>query len=72
MDRRMDSSFEHIDHNTCRSICDAVGERLQNLLTPQSELPARLAQLMDELRRRDGATAGGYRTRGHPQASAAI
>jgi len=28
---RIDSRFESIDHWTCRSICDAVGERLQRL-----------------------------------------
>ncbi|HEY0568990.1 MAG TPA: hypothetical protein VGD13_12840 [Xanthobacteraceae bacterium] len=51
---RIDSRFESIDHRTCRSICDAVGERLQQHLRPlRSELPAHLARLMDELRRRD-------------------
>jgi hypothetical protein len=55
MNGRIDSRFERIDHNTCRSICDAVGERLQqNLRAVPSELPAHLARLMDELRRRDG------------------
>jgi hypothetical protein len=50
----IDSKFESIDHRTCRSICDAVGERLQQHLRPlRSELPAHLARLMDELRRRD-------------------
>jgi hypothetical protein len=57
MASRIDSSFELIDHKTCRSICDAVGERLQQNLRPiQSELPPHLAELMDELRRRDGRT----------------
>jgi hypothetical protein len=46
---------EEIDGKTCRSICDAVGERLQRDLRPDSsELSPRLEQLMDELRRRDG------------------
>jgi hypothetical protein len=53
MNRPIDSSFELIDHKTCRSICDAVGERLQRDLPAKSELPPYLAQLMDELRRRD-------------------
>ena len=54
MNVQIDSRFELIDHKTCRSICDAVGERLQqNLRAVQSELPAHLARLMDELRRRD-------------------
>lgn len=52
---RIDSRFELIDHKTCRSICDAVGERLQRSLPPQrSELPTHLEQLMEKLRRRDG------------------
>ena len=53
MNSRIDSSFELIDHKTCRSICDAVGERLQRDLPARPELPPYLAQLMDELRRRD-------------------
>ncbi|MBR1122421.1 hypothetical protein JQ628_12920 [Bradyrhizobium lablabi] len=59
MTGRIDSSFELIDHKTCRSICDAVGERLQQNLRPvKNDLPPYLAQLMDELRRRDGAGSG--------------
>jgi hypothetical protein len=54
MNSRIDSSYELIDHKTCRSICDAVGERLQQDLRPiKSDLPPHLADLMDELRRRD-------------------
>ena len=53
MNSRIDSSFEFIDHKTCRSICDAVGERLQRDLPTKPELPPYLTQLMDELRRRD-------------------
>jgi hypothetical protein len=45
---------ELIDRRTSRSICDAVGERLQQSLRPEaSRLPPRLQHLMDELRRRD-------------------
>ena len=45
---------EEIDGKTCRSICDAVGERLQRDFRPDSsELSPRLQQLLDELRRRD-------------------
>ena len=45
---------ETIDRKTCRSICDAVGERLQQSLRPDtSRLSPRLQHLMDELRRRD-------------------
>jgi hypothetical protein len=46
--------FEAIDRNTSRSICDAVGERLQRDLRPDySGLSTDLQSLMDELRRRD-------------------
>jgi hypothetical protein len=45
---------EEIDGKTCRSICDAVGERLQRDLRPDSSnLSPHLESLMDELRRRD-------------------
>jgi hypothetical protein len=54
MNGRIDSSFELIDHKTCRSICDAVGERLQQSMPPlKSELPPHLSRLMDKLRERD-------------------
>ena len=54
MNSRIDSSYELIDHKTCRSICDAVGERLQqDLRTIKSDLPPHLADLIDELRRRE-------------------
>lgn len=44
---------EQIDRRTSRSICDAVGERLQQTLRPDPRLPTHLEQLMDELRKRD-------------------
>ena len=44
---------EQIDRKTSRSICDAVGERLQQSLRPvKSVLPSHLEDLMDELQRR--------------------
>ena len=47
---------EGIDGKTSRSICDAVGERLQQSLRPEpSPLSSYLEHLMDELRRRDEA-----------------
>jgi hypothetical protein len=43
-----------IDHKTSRSICDEVGERLQQDLSLEaSPLPAFLDRLIDELRKRD-------------------
>ena len=53
MDAEINSDFEQIDHRTCQSICDAVGERLQQSIRPETELSSRLRELMDELRRRD-------------------
>lgn len=44
---------EQIDRRTSRSICDAVGERLQQTLRPDPRLSTHLEQLMDELRKRD-------------------
>jgi hypothetical protein len=43
-----------IDRKTSRSICDAVGERLQQELRPETSRPSvHLQHLLDELRRRD-------------------
>ena len=54
MTSRINSQYEQIDHKTCRSICDAVGERLQQSLRPDSSRPSsHLQHLMDELRKRD-------------------
>jgi hypothetical protein len=53
MDAQLNDDFEQIDHKTCVSICDAVGERLQRNLQPENELTPRLRELVDELRRRD-------------------
>ena len=47
-----------IDGKTSRSICNAVGERLQQSLRPDfSKLPETLRPLLDALRRQD-AEAG--------------
>jgi hypothetical protein len=54
MNSRITDSSELIDRKTCRSICDAVGEGLQQSLRPESLRPSsHLQHLMDELRRRD-------------------
>ncbi|RXH05603.1 hypothetical protein [Bradyrhizobium vignae] len=42
-----------IDRRTSRSICDAVGERLQQSLRPEPRLPTNLEQLLNELQRRE-------------------
>ena len=53
MNSRISSDFEQIDRRTCRSICEAVGERLQQDMRPETMLSPRLQRLVDELRRRD-------------------
>ena len=47
------SDFEQIDHKTSRSICDAVGERLQQAMRPERGLPEALLRLIEQLRRHD-------------------
>jgi len=50
----LNESSEEIDRPTTRSICRAIGERLQQNLRPEdSELPSGLRNLMEELRRQD-------------------
>lgn len=44
---------EQIDRRTSRSICDAVGERLQQSIRPDPRLPTHLEQLLNELKKRD-------------------
>jgi hypothetical protein len=58
MGNQADNS-EQMDYKTSRSICDAVGERLQKDLRPErSDLSPHLRELLNELRRQDdGASA---------------
>ena len=61
MNSRITDNGERIDGKTSRSICEAVGERLQQDLRPvSSRLSPHLQHLMDELRRRD--SEGGQRS----------
>jgi hypothetical protein len=53
MDSRTNSDTEQIDNRTSRSICEAVGERLQQSLRPDHTPSPSLERLMDELRRRE-------------------
>jgi hypothetical protein len=56
MNNRITDDIELIDRKTIRTICDAVGERLQQSLRPEPTPPSsHLQHLMDELRRRDEA-----------------
>ena len=50
---RLDNGDEPINHKTLRSICDAVGERLQQSMRPEPALPDRLQHLLNELRRHE-------------------
>lgn len=53
----MNSTSNHglqaLDRQTSRSICDAIGERLQKSLRPEAAPSERLQQLLDEFRRRE-------------------
>ena len=53
MNARPDNSFEILDYTTSRTICDAIGERLQQSIRPDYCVSDRLRELLDELRRRD-------------------
>ena len=53
MNAQNNSDTESIDQKTSRSICDAVGERLQQSLRPEGVLPPPLMQLIEQLRRSD-------------------
>jgi hypothetical protein len=54
MNSQINDNGEQIDRKTSRSICDAVGERLQQNLPPvSSRLSSHLQHLLDELRKRD-------------------
>ena len=54
MNSRITESGVDIDGKTSSAICDAIGERLQQNLRPESSrLSSHLQHLMDELRRRD-------------------
>jgi hypothetical protein len=54
MNSQINELSETIDRATSRSICDAVGERLQRSLKLAALQPSsHLEHLMDELRRRD-------------------
>jgi len=52
---------EQMDYKTSRSICDAVGQRLQKDLRPErSDLSPHLKELLNELRRRDDSKGAGH------------
>jgi hypothetical protein len=48
--------IEPLDHQCSRSICEAVGVRLQQMLRPdRTDTSSYLQHLVDELRKRDEA-----------------
>ena len=53
MPRQSANDSEQMDRRTSRSICDAVGERLQQSLRPEPRLTSYLEHLLNELRKRD-------------------
>ena len=53
MNAQINGDIDQIDHKTCVSICDAIGERLQQNLRPEADLSPHLRELIEELRRRD-------------------
>lgn len=53
MTGRFADDSEQIDRRTSRSICDAVGERLQQSIRPERLLPSNLEHLLNELKKRD-------------------
>jgi hypothetical protein len=59
MNSRINDDSEMMDPATSRSICNAVGERLQRDLRLDAMPPSsHLEHLMDELRRRDEGSSG--------------
>ena len=58
MDQRINSDYEEIDHKTCRTICDAVGERLQQRMRPEPALSPHLMRLVDQLRQQESEVGG--------------
>jgi hypothetical protein len=55
----INDNSEQMDYKTSRSICDAVGERLQRDLRPEhSDLSPQLKDLLNEMRRQDDDFAG--------------
>ena len=57
---------ETMDRKTSRSICDAVGERLQQSLKPHlmNRAPA-LERLIEDMKRRETEPAADRRSQGH-------
>jgi hypothetical protein len=69
MNASIADSREPIDGKTSRSICDAVGERLQRDLRLDSSHPSQyLLSLLDELEKRETTRAVAARAADRPSA----
>ncbi len=53
MTYRSNTELDDLDYKTTRTICDAIGERLQQAMRPETGPSPRLQQLMNEFRQRD-------------------
>lgn len=62
MSTRIPDAQSSIDSNTLRSISRAIGDRLQQHLSPDSSehLPSSLQRLLDEMRRRENEGSPSY------------
>jgi len=61
--RHANDDINPLDHKSIRSICEAVGERLQQTLHPDStRISSYLQHLVDELRKRDEDEADGRKS----------
>lgn len=43
------AAFLNLDHTHCRAICDEIGQRLDFIMKPASDIPPRLLYLIDRL-----------------------
>jgi hypothetical protein len=58
MPNRINADPLPMDHRTSAAVCDGIGERLRDILKPSTtELPPRLQELMERLRKTDEADA---------------
>jgi hypothetical protein len=58
MPNRINADTPPMDHWTSAAVCDGIGERLRDILKPaDAELPPRLQQLMERLKKIDEADA---------------
>lgn len=49
--------LQSLDRRTSKSICDAIGERLQQYMRPETVPSERFQQLLKEFRRRESVSS---------------